>query len=52
MRPMTAGTRTVVVSPYVADLGVRYMFNNLVSKLIFGYNSFTQGDDSNSFDTR
>jgi OOP family OmpA-OmpF porin len=28
MRPMSAGTRTAVVSPYVADLGVRYMFNN------------------------
>ena len=27
-RPMSAGTRTAVVSPYVADLGVRYMFNN------------------------
>jgi OOP family OmpA-OmpF porin len=28
MRPMSAGYRTAVTSVYVADLGVRYMFNN------------------------
>jgi OOP family OmpA-OmpF porin len=45
MRPMSAGTRTAVVSPYVADLGVRYMFNNKFGiKADFGYNSFTNGD--------
>jgi len=53
MRPMSAGTRTAVVSPYVADLGVRYMFNNKFGiKADFGYNSFTEGDDSNSFDSK
>jgi OOP family OmpA-OmpF porin len=53
MRPMSAGTRTAVVSPYVADLGVRYMFNNKFGiKADFGYNSFTNGDDSNKFDTK
>lgn len=53
MRPMSAGTRTAVVSPYVADLGVRYMFNNKFGiKADFGYNSFTEGDDSKSFDSK
>jgi OOP family OmpA-OmpF porin len=40
---MSAGTRTAVVSPYVADLVVRYMFNNKFGiKADFGYNSFTE----------
>ncbi|SEA16199.1 OmpA-OmpF porin, OOP family [Flavobacterium gillisiae] len=53
MRPMSAGTRTAVVSPYVADLGVRYMFNNKFGiKADFGYNSFTEGDDSKSFNSK
>ncbi|MGO4819944.1 MULTISPECIES: OmpA family protein [unclassified Flavobacterium] len=53
MRPMSAGTRTAVVSPYVADLGVRYMINNKFGlKADFGYNSFTQGDDSRNFDSK
>ncbi|CAM2861479.1 OmpA family protein [Flavobacterium frigoris] len=53
MRPLSAGARTAVVSPYVADLGVRYMFNNKFGiKADFGYNSFTEGDDSQSFDTK
>ena len=53
MRPMSAGTRTAVVSPYVADLGVRYMINNKFGlKADFGYNSFTQGDDSKNFDSK
>jgi OOP family OmpA-OmpF porin len=52
-RAMTSGYRTAVVSPYVADLGVRYMFNNKFGmKADFGYNSFTQGDDSKNFDTK
>jgi outer membrane protein OmpA-like peptidoglycan-associated protein len=52
-RTMTAGYRTAVVSPYVADLGVRYMLNNKFGvKADFGYNSFTQGDDSKNFDTK
>jgi OOP family OmpA-OmpF porin len=52
-RTMTSGYRTAVVSPYVADLGVRYMFNNKFGmKADFGYNSFTQGDNSKNFDTK
>jgi OOP family OmpA-OmpF porin len=45
-RPMSVAARTAVVSPYVADLGVRYMFNKFGIKADFGYNSFTNGDDS------
>ncbi|MBG6109224.1 OOP family OmpA-OmpF porin [Flavobacterium sp. CG_23.5] len=52
-RTMTAGYRTAVVSPYVADLGVRYMFNNKFGlKADFGYNSFQEGDNSLPFDTK
>jgi OOP family OmpA-OmpF porin len=52
-RRMTPGYRTAVVSPYVVDLGVRYMFNNKFGlKGDFGYNSFTEGDNSRSFDTK
>jgi OOP family OmpA-OmpF porin len=52
-RPMTAGFRTAVVSPYVADLGVRYMFNNKFGlKADFGFNSFTEGNDSQNFSTK
>lgn len=52
-KSMTPGYRTAVVSPFVADLGVRYMFNNKFGmKADFGYNSFKQGDDSNNFDTK
>ena len=53
MRPMSAGVRTAVVSPYVADLGVRYMFNNKFGlKADFGFNSFTEGNDSKNFNTK
>jgi OOP family OmpA-OmpF porin len=42
---MTCGYHTAP-SPYVIDLGVRYMFNNKFGlKADFGYNSF-QGKDS------
>lgn len=53
-RPMTAGYTTTVVSPYTADLGVRYMFNNKFGlKADFGYNSFTaEKDESIDFDTK
>ena len=52
-RKMTPGYRTSVVSPYVADLGVRYMVNNKFGfKADFGYNSFTEGDNSAAFDTK
>ena len=52
-RKMTAGYRTAIVSPYVVDLGVRYMFNNKFGvKADFGYNSFKEGDNSFPFDTK
>ena len=53
MRPMTPGYRTAVVSPYVLNLGARYMFNNKFGlKGDFGYNSFTEGDNSRPFDSK
>jgi outer membrane protein OmpA-like peptidoglycan-associated protein len=53
MRPMTTGYRTAVASAYVADLGVRYMFNNKFGlKADFGYNSFKEGEDSQNIDTK
>lgn len=53
MRPMTAGYRTAVTSAYVADLGVRYMFNNKFGlKADFGYNSFKEGENSIGFDSK
>ncbi|MFB0910211.1 MAG: OmpA family protein [Flavobacterium sp.] len=52
-KPMTAGYRTALVSPFVADLGVRYMFNNKFGlKADFGYNNFKDGSDSKSFDSK
>ena len=53
MRPMTAGYRTAVTSVYVADLGVRYMFNNKFGlKADFGYNNFKEGENSVGFDSK
>lgn len=53
MRPMSAGYRTAVASAYVADLGVRYMFNNKFGlKADFGYNSFKEGENSLGFDSQ
>jgi OOP family OmpA-OmpF porin len=49
---MTPGYRTAVVSPYVADLGVRYMFNNKFGLKLILINSFTEGDNSTAFDTK
>ena len=52
-RPMTSGYYTTVVSPYTADLGIRYMFNNKFGlKGDFGYNSFTEEEGSMPFDTK
>jgi outer membrane protein OmpA-like peptidoglycan-associated protein len=52
-KPMTAGYKTAVASPFVADLGVRYMFNNKFGlKADLGYNSFKDGGDSKSFDSK
>ncbi|SDW04735.1 OmpA family protein [Flavobacterium degerlachei] len=52
-RPMTSGYFTSTPSPYVIDLGARYMFNNKFGlKADFGYNSFEGKDESKSFDTK
>jgi len=52
-RPMTSGYYTSTPSPYVIDLGARYMFNNKFGlKGDFGYNSFEGKDGSQSFDTK
>ncbi|MEG0851398.1 flagellar motor protein MotB [Flavobacterium plurextorum] len=52
-RPMSANYFTSTPSPYVVDLGVRYMFNNKFGlKADFGYNSFTGKNNSVDFDTK
>ncbi|MFH6998853.1 OmpA family protein [Flavobacterium sp. FlaQc-57] len=52
-RPMSTSYFTSTPSPYVADLGVRYMFNNKFGlKADFGYNSFTGKNNSIDFDTK
>ncbi|PRZ26155.1 OmpA family protein [Flavobacterium granuli] len=52
-RPMTAGYFTSTPSPYVVDLGARYMFNNKFGlKADFGYNSFQGKNNSIDFDTK
>ena len=52
-RPMTSGYFTATPSPYIIDLGARYMFNNKFGlKDDFGYNSFEGKNSSASFDTK
>ncbi|WET00765.1 OmpA family protein [Flavobacterium sp. YJ01] len=52
-RPFTAGYSTATPSPWVGDLGVRYMFNNKFGlKADFGYNSFTAKNNSLDFDSK
>ncbi|TRX02049.1 OmpA family protein [Flavobacterium gawalongense] len=52
-RPMTSGYATTLISPYVVDLGVRYMFNNKFGlKADLGLNSFTGKKESVDFDTK
>ncbi|OIV42333.1 OmpA family protein [Flavobacterium johnsoniae] len=52
-RPMTSGYFTSTPSPWVGDLGVRYMFNNKFGlKADFGYNSFTAKNNSIDFDSK
>ena len=42
-----------LVTPFTADLGVRYMFNNKFGlKADFGYNSLSGNDSTNDFDSR
>lgn len=51
-RPATGGYYTATPSPWNADLGVRYMFNNKFGlKLDAGYYNFSGHDDSMDFDT-
>ncbi|UTN05176.1 OmpA family protein [Flavobacterium bizetiae] len=52
-RPMSDNYYTARVSPFTADLGVRYMMNNKFGlKADFGYNSFTDHGNSNTFDSK
>lgn len=52
-RPFSAGYTNSTPSPWVGELGVRYMFNNKFGlKADFGYNSFTNKDNSLDFDTQ
>lgn len=52
-RPLTSGYFTSTPSPYVIDLGVRYMFNNKFGlKADVGYNSFEGKNNSADFDTK
>ena len=52
-RPFSAGYATNTPSPWVGDLGVRYMFNNKFGlKADFGYNSFSDGSKSINFDSK
>lgn len=52
-RPFADGYYTALVSPFVADLGVRYMFNNKFGlKADFGLNSITGKSSSLDFDTK
>lgn len=51
-RPATGGYFTATPSPWNADFGVRYMFNNKFGlKLDVGYYNFTGKDESLDFDT-
>jgi OOP family OmpA-OmpF porin len=53
-RPFTSDSYTALVSPFVGDLGVRYMLNNKFGlKADFGYNSLTDdGKGSAKFDSK
>ncbi|MDA6068110.1 OmpA family protein [Flavobacterium sp. AC] len=52
-RPMSSNYFTSTPSPWVGDLGVRYMFNNKFGlKADFGYNSFTGKNNSIDFDSK
>ncbi|QGK76355.1 OmpA family protein [Flavobacterium sp. SLB02] len=51
--PMSDNYYTARVSPFTADLGVRYMMNNKFGlKADFGYNSFTDHGNSLNFDSK
>jgi OOP family OmpA-OmpF porin len=52
-RPMSAGYTTTLMSPFSAEAGVRYMFNNKFGlKTDFGFSSFTGNSNSVNFDSK
>ncbi|MBF4517120.1 OmpA family protein [Flavobacterium sp. ANB] len=52
-KPFSENSYTSQISPFVGDLGVRYMFNNKFGlKADFGYNSLTDGKGSANFDSK
>ena len=52
-RPLSTGYSTDTPSPWVGEIGVRYMLNSKFGlKLDYGYNSFTNGDKSINFDSK
>jgi OOP family OmpA-OmpF porin len=52
-RTMTPGYQTATLNPFHADLGVRYMFSpTFGAKLDFGYDQFTERDDTAPFESR
>lgn len=52
-RTLTPGYFTETVSPWHADLGVRYMFNPKFGlKLDFGYDQLKEADESMTFDSK
>lgn len=52
-KPFSDNYFTSTPSPWVGDLGVRYMFNNKFGlKLDFGYNSLTSKNNSLDFDSK
>ncbi|MCC9064469.1 OmpA family protein [Flavobacterium piscisymbiosum] len=53
LRAITPGYSTETVSPFHADLGVRYMFNPKFGlKLDVGYDQFQERDDTPEFDSK
>src|SRR5699024_4877517 len=53
LRPVAAGYATETPSFWQADLGVRYMINDLFGfKLGFGYNHFESADSSLDFESQ
>jgi outer membrane protein OmpA-like peptidoglycan-associated protein len=52
LKPLTSGYYTSIITPYVIDLGARYMFNNKFGlKADFGYNNFKNDGSSKDFNT-
>lgn len=52
-RPFSAGYSTDTPSPWVGEIGVRYMLNNKFGlKLDYGYSSFSDGKKSIAFDSK